>query len=409
MVRLAVAVLGFVLLAAAAYFASSPGLAGLFPLASAAPLFSALALIVSLVAAAAALRALGRVGKLGDDIHILARSLDMALRDLSARTDKDAATISDMSSAVGREIEKLSERIPMTDDVNAGARPAHADYVVPHPSARRPRVAAGIPEATTLAPDHSAVEAAYRKAVAAGEFDLSLQPIVSVSRSAATGFEVFANLPVDGGQRVDLRRPAQRLPGTEAAVFERILVTTALQAGRRRLGAASTTMPLHVAISEAILGSAAEIAPLLEMLQFYPDLAQAIVLSVPVGLLDARGEHAQALSLLSGKGVRFAAEGWDETAGIAALNAVEGLCFLKIGANRLLDREKPRRKSVPASTIIDSAESDGLLVVATDVANDEDAVSLIDLGLDLMAGPRFGRPKRLKPEGGNRPGRLALI
>ena len=113
----------------------------------------------------------------------------------------------------------------------------------------------------------------------------------------------------------------ERLPGTEAAVFERILVTTALQAGRRRLGAASTTMPLHVAISEAILGSAAEIAPLLDMLQFYPDLAQAIVLSVPVGLLDARGEHAQALGLLSGKGVRFAAEGWDETAGIAELES----------------------------------------------------------------------------------------
>ena len=333
----------------------------------------------------------------------------MALRDLSARTDKDTATISDMGSAVSREIEKLSERISTTDDINAGAQPAHADNVVPHPSARRPRVAAGLPDATTLAPDHSAVEAAYRKAVAAGEFDLSLQPIVSVSRSAATGFEVFANLPVDGGQRVDLRRPAERLPGTEAAVFERILVTTALQAGRRRLGAASTTMPLHVAISEAILGSAAEIAPLLEMLQFYPDLAQAIVLSVPVGLLDARGEHAQALGLLSGKGVRFAAEGWDDTAGIAALNAVEGLAFLKIGANRLLDREKPRRKTVPASTIIERAEADGLLVVATDVANDEDAVSLIDLGLDLMAGPRFGSPKRLKPEGGNRPGRLALI
>ena len=67
--------------------------------------------------------------------------------------------------------------------------------------------------------------------------------------------------------------------------------------------------------------------------------------------------------------------------------------FLKIGANRLLDREKPRRKSVPASTIIESAEADGLLVVATDVANDEDAVSLIDLGLDLMAGPRFGGPE----------------
>ena len=90
------------------------------------------------------------------------------------------------------------------------------------------------------------------------------------------------------------------------------------------------------------------------------------------------------------------------------MNAVEGLAFVKIGANRLLDREKPRHRTVPASTIIESAEADGLLVVATDVANDEDAVSLIDLGLDLMAGPRFGSPSGLSPRAAT-PGRLAPI
>jgi hypothetical protein len=36
-------------------------------------------------------------------------------------------------------------------------------------------------------------------------------------------------------------------------------------------------------------------------------------------------------------------------------------------------------------------------------------VALLDLGIDLMSGPRFGGPKRLKPETGSRPGRLALI
>ena len=289
MVRLAVAVLGFVLLAAAAYFAPCAGLAGLLPLASAAPLFSAIALIVSLVAAAAAATG-ARPGRQAQRRHPASwrgRSTWRSGTCLPAptRTPPRSATWAAQSAARSK---SLSERISTTDDVDAGAQPAHADNVVPHPSARRPRVAAGLPDATTLAPDHSAVEAAYRRAVAAGEFDLSLQPIVSVSRSAATGFEVFANLPVDGGQRVDLRRPGATIAGNRSGGFERILVTTALQAGRRRLGAASTTMPLHVAISEAILGSAAEIAPLLEMLQFYPDLAQAIVLSVPVGLLDAR-------------------------------------------------------------------------------------------------------------------------
>jgi EAL domain-containing protein (putative c-di-GMP-specific phosphodiesterase class I) len=119
--------------------------------------------------------------------------------------------------------------------------------------------------------------------------------------------------------------------------------------------------------------------------------------------------HAQALGLLSAKGVRFAGEGWNETAEGAALIAVEGLDFIKIPANRLLDREKQRRRLAPASTILESAAANDVTIIAVDVANDEDAVSLIDLGIDLMAGPRFGGPKRLKHDDGSRPGRLALL
>ena len=153
----------------------------------------------------------------------------------------------------------------------------------------------------------------------------------------------------------------------------------------------SAATPLHVAISDAVLVDAKELAPLLDMLQFYPDLAKSIVLSIPSGLFTAAGDHQQALALLSAKGVRFACEDWDEpdTNSIGVGN----IDFLKIPANRLLDRDRQRRKLVPASAI----------------ANDEDAVSLIDLGIDLMAGPRFGGPRRLKADGSSRPGRLALL
>ena len=219
---------------------------------------------------------------------------------------------------------------------------------MPHPAARRPRVASATAEAAAPAPEHGAIEAAYRKAIAAGEFEIALQPIVSVSSSAASGFEVFASLPVEGGERVDLRRLAQALPGVEAAVFERILVTTALRAGRKRLGAASAAMPLHVAISDAILADAKELAPLLDMLQFYPDLAKSIVLSVPSGLFDCGGSASRRRSaLLSAKGVRFAGEDWDEAANDTDAIGVGGIDFLKIPANRLLDRDRQRRKLVP--------------------------------------------------------------
>jgi cyclic-di-GMP phosphodiesterase TipF (flagellum assembly factor) len=409
MFRLAIAGLGVVLLGAAAYFVPWPLVAGYLPGIDAVPLFATLALIVSVVSAAAALRATRHAARLRADIHLLARSVDIALREIATRTDKEAAGFSDMTSSVAREIERLSEQVAMRDDIAAGAQAAIADNVVPHPSARRARNMPQSPDQPAAVTDPGTIEAAYRRAVAAGEFDISLQPIVSVARSAATGFEVFANLPLEGGQRIDVRRPAEAAASAETAIFERILLNAALQAGRKRLGAASVSMPLHVAISEAMLGDSKEFSAVLDMLQFYPDLSRSFVLSMPAGLLDPSGQYAQALDLLAAGGVRFAAEGWNEAANAAAPVGVAGLTFVKIPANRLLDRERARRKLVPATTIIERIAADNVTVVATEVATDEDAVTLIDLGVDLMSGPRFGGPKRLKPEGGNRPGRLALI
>ena len=371
------------------------------------PLTALTALLVALVAAAAAFRAMRHTATLRADMLLLARSIDMALMDVEARTGKEAVTLGDMANSVAREVEKLSERIALRDNTVTETPAASASNVVPHPSARRVR---GMPQTLELpAADLDAIEAAYRKAVAAGQFDISLQPIVSVTQGTAAGFEVFANLPLENGQRIDMRRPAGPTAPAQAAIFERILVTTALQAGRKRLGAASITMPLHVAISEAILADGKELSAVLDMLQFYPDLARSFVLSLPVDLLIPSNRREQALDLLARRSVRQAAEGWNENASTGPAIRIAGLSFMKIPANRLLDRERGRRKLAPASTIVDRLAADDLEIIATDVETDEDAVTLIDLGIDLMSGPRFGGPKRFKPDGGGRPGRLALI
>ena len=290
----------------------------------------------------------------------------------------------------------------------AGAQGANADNVVPHPAVRRPRIASAIADATRRRPSTAPSKRRTARPFAAGEFEIALQPIVSVSSSAASGFEVFASLPVEGGERVDLRRLAEALPGVEAAVFERILVDDGAEAGRKRLGAASAAMPLHVAISDAILVDAKELAPLLDMLQFYPDLAKSIVLSIPVGLLDAAGDHQQALGLLSAERA---------SASPGRLERTRHRQFDRRSKASTSSRSRPIACSTAKSSAASSsrprrsskARRPTSAIIAVDVANDEDAVSLIDLGIDLMAGPRFGGPRRLKPDGSSRPGRLALI
>jgi hypothetical protein len=213
------------------------------------PVLTAVALVVALVAAAAALRAVLHVSRLRADILLLARSIDVALRDISERTDIEPATIGDTAGRETPETGKFSERIGTPED--AGSKQLeNTGNVVPHPSARRTRSVQQEPVGQPpTGPDVNPVDIAYKKAIAAGEFEIALQPIVSVSRSAAIGFDVYASLPVEGGERIELRRPATRTELGEAATFERILIATALQAGRKRLGAASVNMPLHAGSS----------------------------------------------------------------------------------------------------------------------------------------------------------------
>jgi len=397
MFRLAVAGAGVVLLCAAAYvMGRQPGL----PFGSEAwfmALLSAPALLVSLVAAVAAFRAAAGAAKLKRDVILLARSIDLALKEIVARSDRNVAALAELSAAVARDIEQLSGRI---GERQGGGTPPALDNVIPHPSMRRSRNA-GRPSAeqSTALLDPGAVASACRKAIARGQFDLALQPIVSASTNAAAGFEVFASLPLEGGTHVELRHPVETAARGEAAAFERILITTALQAARRRLGAASAAMPLHVAVSDALLADSKALGAVLDMLQFYPDLAGCLVLSMPHALLGGGGAHAQALDLIAAKGVRFAAEGGTDEAEAGSPRAAAGLRFLKVTASRLLDREQANPHSLSGRSMAEWAAIEKLEIIATGVGTDEDVTGLLDLGVDLMSGPRFGGPKRLRPEG----------
>lgn len=409
MFRVAVAaILGSAALCMAIVLLQQPAATSFLPGVELMPLLALLALAVSIVATVVAIRAMRQAARLQSDIVLLARSIDIAMRDVVARTDREAATLDDVAHAVSHELDKLSERIASRDEQSA-AQAGKPGNVVPYPSIHRPRGPTIVENRQPADTDPNAIEVAYRKAIAAGEFDISLEPIISVAHGSAAGFEVFASLPLEDGQRLDLRRPAETASLADAAIFERILLKAALQAGRRKLGSASASMPLHVAISGALLSSPTELDATVELLRAYPDLAQSFVLSVPTGLLDSSAQYRQALEPFTAKSVRLALEGWSDAANAGNPSAVAGASFVKISANRLLDRERPRRRLTPASAILDQAAAGGLTLIATGVESDEDAVSLLDLGVDLMSGPRFGGPKRFKPEGGGRSGKLALI
>jgi len=358
-------------------------------------LFPIAALVVAAISVAVAAMALRNARKAQSDFLRFSRSIEMALRELSTRSERDAASIGELNRKIADEIEALTGMAAAQPQapVTPSSFPRRAE-TEPRPAAAQPAPERA-PEAEPVAPE--AVRQALASAVAAGDLEVSLQPIVSVAQGAATGFEVHAHVePAEGGRALDIRRMAQPLPGLDQAAFEAALVRSALSASRRQLGTASERMPFHVAISEALLGARAEVDAIAELGRVHRGLPASLVFSVPAALLVAGGETRDRLDQLTAAGFRLAVEGWEGARGELREAQARGAHFLKIPVNRLLDRERGRRRQLAGAELAEAAVEAGVAVVATGVARDDDAVGLIDLGIDLMEGERFSGPRRMR-------------
>ena len=351
------------------------------------------------------------------EIRHLARSLDRALRDLTLRDDRGSASISELNELVGRQLEAITTRLttplrsldePMartTRAVEAPAVPVEApealpdpDNVVFHPSTRRTRSSDGL-AASAEQVEKTGLEIALAGMLESGNIPISLQPIISVEKGEACGFEVFANVRAGGEDAIDVRRFAGSSEIVNGALFERSMVKAAIDAARRQLGSKSERMPFHVAISAALLGDEDELAQLVDLLALHKGLTRSIVLSLPAAEAHRESEHIAAIDAITRTGTRLAVEGWLEIADYGEFLRQYGFTFAKVSANRLLDRTAARRRQISGVDIVEAVETNELTAIGTEVATDEDAVNLFDMGIEVMTGPRFSGPRRLRAEG----------
>lgn len=351
-------------------------------------------LLLSLVAAAFSFRAFNHAKLFAADLERLTRSMDAAIKDVALRGDREAARHEELHAAVSNRLDALSARIS----------PADADADEPHPAvvadtpapARKGRQAPAEPHAPAPT-DAPGVEIALRRVMAGGQADLSLQPIIAAGRGEAGGFEVHFHVQPEEGKPVDIRRLEQPVADVDPAAFERLAVVSAAEAARRQLGDISEKMPAHVAVSDALLDDGLEFATVLDIFKLHPALAKSVVVSLPFEVVDS-GRHAAALELLSGLEIRLAVEDWPGSRpGLDKLKA-SGVSTVKIAAQRLLDRVKLRKGQPNGAALVEIADGAGVEIIATDVASEDDAVSLIDMGVDLMTGERLSAPRRLRTD-----------
>jgi cyclic-di-GMP phosphodiesterase, flagellum assembly factor TipF len=343
----------------------------------------------ALVAVVVAVFALRRADAVRSDFQRFSRSVEMALGEVSSRSTRDSATIGELNRMVADEIRGMGER-----------RPQSAETTEQQPESRRPRPRLTEADTPPSAANNLATETfeqALAEAVLQNTLQISLQPIISVSQSTAVGFEVHAHVTAGEFDRtLDIRRLTRPVPGLDPAVFEQLLLRQAIETGRRQLGSDSERMPFHLPISEALLGNEQEMANLAELTSQHRALAKSVVFSLAADALQLAGTARENLDRLTLEGFRLAFENWEGGADEAGVAAARGVTVAKISVDRLLDRQKSRGNSLSGTALVEALAEAGIKIIATGVARDEDAVSLIDLGIDLMEGDRFSGPKLIK-------------
>jgi len=347
---------------------------------------SAATLLLALGGAALAYRAFNRANLVATELERLTRSMDAAMKDLSLRGDREAAKLGDLSATVSSRLDALSGRKAVkrsSEDREVGADSLGDGTVVT--GATGP--------ATPVDPENGAIDTAIRRMVAGGVADFSVQPIIAAGRGEAGGFEAHLHVQPEEGKPVDIRRLDRPVADIDPAALERMAMVSATEAVRKRFGEVSERKPLHVAVSSALLQDGFEFATVLDIFKLHPSLARSIVLSLPGDVAES-GQHAAAVELLSGLGIRFAVENWSGAQGEQFKKA--GIGQVKIAADRLLDKGKGRKAASEGSALVEAARAAGLEIIATDVQSEEDAVALIDMGVDLMTGDRLAAPRRLK-------------
>lgn len=378
---LAIAAIAFYSVSNGAEVASPPISENLFALAAFA------ASLVALAAIGIALFAMNRVAALRGELRRFSRSVETTLDEIASRSTRDSASIGELNRMVADEIRSMSAKAQAGDN----SRPAAAAET------RRPRPAPVVTRGDLAQDTGSDFNAAMADALNIDELVVSLQPIISVSRSVAAGFEAHAHVgDTEDGAARDIRRLTSPVSGLDQAGFEQRLLKHAIEAGRRQLGSESEKMPFHVAISGALLGNDDEMQNLAQLTSQHRSLAKSVVLSLDADTFGMRGKVRENLDSLTMEGFRIALEDWAGNEEEAKAAAARGVRYAKVPAGRLFDR-KGRRSAEPAgSDLIAALQAADIEIIATGVERDEDAVGLIDLGIDLMEGERFSGPKVLK-------------
>ncbi|MGB5180697.1 MAG: EAL domain-containing protein, partial [Xanthobacteraceae bacterium] len=317
--------------------------------------------------------------------------LSNAVKTLSGSVAAHEAALGDHASKHQFEVEDLPGIVGVERLANAPAI-ARLQFA---PSASRP-----IPANGKTAPfagfNRDAVAGALRKAVAAGEIELHLQPVVTLPQRKLRYYEALARVKTDGGELV---AAGEFLSDAEAAAL--IPKVDYLAAARsvqivRRLLLQKREVGLFCNLAPATLADPG-FSKFLELMDANRAIAAALVFEFAQSAVRAMGtmEHAS-LAALAERGFRFSMDNLTDLRVNAHELNERGFRFVKVPAPLLFNRLGTLTADIRPADFSESLGRFGIDLIADRIENENTVIDLLDYDVRFGQGVLFSPPRPLR-------------
>jgi cyclic-di-GMP phosphodiesterase, flagellum assembly factor TipF len=244
--------------------------------------------------------------------------------------------------------------------------------------------------------DRDAVAGALRKAVAAGEIELYLQPVVTLPQRKLRYYEALARLKTDGGELV---AAGEFLSDAEAAALmpqiDYLAAARSVQIVRRLL-LQKREVGLFCNLAAATLTDPG-FSKFLELMDANRAIAAALVFEFTQSAVRAMGaiEHAS-LAALAERGFRFSMDNLTDLRVNAHELNERGFRFVKVPAPLLFNRLGAVTAVIRPADFSESLGRFGIDLIADRIEHENTVIDLLDYDVRFGQGLLFSPPRPLR-------------
>jgi cyclic-di-GMP phosphodiesterase TipF (flagellum assembly factor) len=244
--------------------------------------------------------------------------------------------------------------------------------------------------------DRNAVAGALRKAVAAGEIELHLQPVVTLPQRKLRYYEALARLKTNGGELVTA---GELLSDTEAtALMPKIDYLAAARSVQivRRLLLQKREVGLFCNLAAATLADP-DFSKFLELMDANRAIAAALVFEFGQSAVRGMGtiEHASLVALAE-RGFRFSMDNLTDLRVNARELNERGFRFVKVPAALLFNRVGVMTADIRPADFSESLGRFGIDLIADRIEHENTVIDLLDYDVRFGQGVLFSPPRPLR-------------